>query len=82
MIGRLIFVIGAGAVIIGLLYYYYRRDQRYLHGRTRDALSPELRKEIESEIDAAKHRQQLFRSALESASKSAESQDNSLTSKE
>lgn len=79
MIGWLIFMIGAGALIVGLLYYFFRRDQRYLHGRTRDALSPELREEIESEVEAAKHRQQLFRNALESASKSAESQDNSLT---
>ncbi len=82
MIGWLIFLVGAGAVVIGLLFYYFRRDQHYLDSRTRDNLGPALRKEIEAEINDAKKRQQLFRNALESASKSAESQDNSLTSKD
>lgn len=80
MISWLIFLIGALAVIIGLLVYYYRRDRTYLNARTREALSDTVRKEIDDEIEAAKGRQEKFKKALKSASKSAESQDNSLTS--
>lgn len=79
MMGWLIFLVGALAVIMGLLVYYYRRDRRYLLRRTRDTLSEGVRQEIAEEIEAAKVRQEKFKKALESASKSAESQDNSLT---
>jgi hypothetical protein len=79
MIGWFIFLFGALAVIVGLLIYYYRRDQRYLHQRTREALSDTVRKEIAEEVEAAKQRQEKFKKALKSASKLAESQDNSLT---
>ncbi len=79
MIGWLIFLIGAFAVIIGLLVYFYRRDRRYLQQRTRDALSDTVRQEISAEIEEGKVRQEKFKKALASASKLAESQDNSLT---
>lgn len=79
MMGWLIFLVGALAVIIGLLVYYYRRDKRYLERPTREAMSDTVRKEIAEEIEASKKRQEKFKKALQSASKSAESQDNSLT---
>lgn len=79
MISWFIFLIGALAVIIGLLVYFYRRDRRYLKARTREVLSDTVREEIAEEIEDGKRRQEKFKKALQSASKSAESQDNSLT---
>lgn len=79
MIGLFIFLVGALAVVIGFLVYFYKRDRQYLHGRTRDALSPTVKKEIEDEIEDAKRRQQNFRQSLENAAKLSKSQDNSLT---
>lgn len=80
MIGCLVFLIGALAVLVGFVGYFYRRDQRYLKGRTRDALSQDLQEEIVEEIDSAKKRHDQFKQALENAAKLSKSQDNSLTS--
>lgn len=80
MIGLFIFLIGALAVVIGLLVYYFKRDRAYLKARTRDVLSDRVKKEIIIETHEAQIRQQRFKKALENAAKSAKSQDNSLTS--
>jgi hypothetical protein len=57
----------------------YRNDRRFLQKRTRDVLSPQVQKEIDIEIHEAKLRQEKFKQALDNASKSAKSNDNSLT---
>lgn len=79
MVGLLVILLGALAVVMGLLVYYYRRDRGYLKSRTRDAVSPAVKKEIEDEIQEGKRRQEKFKKSLENASKLAKSQDNSLT---
>lgn len=81
MWGLFLFLMGALAVVIGLLVYQYRRDRQYLKRRTREALGPALKKEIDDEIANAKRRQEKFKQSLENAAKLAKSQDNSLTSK-
>ncbi len=80
MTGLLVFLIGISAAVIGGLVYVYKKDRKFLRGRTRDGLSPTVKKEIEGEIKDAERRRQLFRQSLESAAKLAKSQDNSLTS--
>lgn len=80
MIGLIFFLIAALVLLIGFLVYFYRKDRSFLHGRTRDALSPTVKEEIDAEVEDSKRRQQLFRQSLENAAKLAKSQDNSLTS--
>lgn len=80
MVGLFIFLVGGLAVVIGFLVYFYKKDRQFLHGRTRDALSPAVKKEIEEEVAESKRRQKNFRQSLENAAKLAKSQDNSLTS--
>lgn len=78
MIGLVIVLL---ILLIGFLVYVYRKDRRFLHGRTRDSLSPAVRQEIDAEIADGRRRQQHFRQSLENAAKLSKLQDNSLTSK-
>lgn len=77
--GWWIFFIGATAALIWVVVYFYRQDRNYLRSRTREALSPQVKSEIDAEIEAAKSRQEKFQKALKDAARNAKTHDNTLT---
>lgn len=54
---------------LALLVYNYTRERKYLKKKTSEAMSPELRGEIEEEREAALKRKQAFDEALNDAKK-------------
>jgi uncharacterized membrane protein YraQ (UPF0718 family) len=55
------------AVALGLMFFTFIRDRRYERRRVLDAMSPELRDEIEDERAEAMERRDRFRGALDEA---------------
>ncbi|MFH1830773.1 MAG: hypothetical protein ABH871_08380 [Pseudomonadota bacterium] len=62
----------AALVALGILIYTYVRDRRYMKKRVLEAMSPDLRKEIEEERAASLVRRELFKEALEEATQKDE----------
>ena len=55
------------AVFLGILIRWRRQEDKHLKKRVYDAMSPELRKEIDEERRANMQKQQKFQEALKKA---------------
>ncbi len=51
-------------IAIGGLIVMYLRDSRYLHKKTKEALSDSLREEIEYEVEETKRKHEKFEATL------------------
>jgi hypothetical protein len=62
-----VFMAAAGLLAVGLLVYYRYREAKRLKQRTYDAMSPELRQEIDRERRENLEKRQKFMDAMDKA---------------
>lgn len=63
-----LFTVLITAFFVGAVYLM-RRDQKYLHKKTKEALSTRMKEEIEKERNENIRKKELFEKALEKAKK-------------
>ncbi len=69
MIREAILFIALMVVLVGLLLYYRRWEERRLRQKTLEAMSPELRQEIEEERRVNLEKKMKFEDAMKKAGK-------------
>lgn len=64
---EIIFIAGLVIAVLGIPLFLRLRENRHLKKRTRETVSPQVRKELEEERQSVARRKELFEEALAQA---------------